>query len=318
MRIVDVKKVSDVFDSSTGEPLTMYRWREWIDELHEEAYGELPDVRRRDRMAAVAMQVVEQVPEDVLDVASVHVRYEPKPGELVAMIRDTDMEVQYGFWIRESSGKHEYEKAYLDAVAIAHHTGVVAKTRTRRPYEVTYWKNRVAGPKNSTFPLSEGWKIGDEKITLGNLQISATTRILKRRKFKRPAAEAAWLKRFAYPIDVKKIWKARAYMLTPRDKLQFWKVRHRTLYVRKHNKDTDGLCAACDDLENIEHLVDCFIIRQEFWDKILALLEHFDFPQPSTSTNEWDRSAELGADSSADLDAERWCHDVRAHSLPPT
>ena len=58
-------------------------------------------------------------------------------------------------------------------------------------------------------------------------------------------------------------------------------MRHRTLYVRKHNKDTDGLCAACDDQENIEHLIDCAIIRLEFWDKILALLEHFDFPQLS-------------------------------------
>ena len=64
---------------------------------------------------------MEQIPDDVLDVASVHVRHEPKPGELVAMIRDTDMEVQYGFWIGMSDDKHEYEKAYLNAVAIAHH-----------------------------------------------------------------------------------------------------------------------------------------------------------------------------------------------------
>lgn len=81
--------MSDVLDSTTGEPFTKYRWQEWIDELHEEAYGELPDMRRRNKMAAVAMQVVEQILDDVLDVVSVHVRYEPiepKPGELVAMI----------------------------------------------------------------------------------------------------------------------------------------------------------------------------------------------------------------------------------------
>ena len=70
-------------------------------------------------------------------------------------------------------------------------------------------------------------------------------------------------------------------MLTPRDKLQFWKVRHRTLYTRKHDASTDGTCAACSDLENIEHLVDCPVIRMEFWDRILALLEYFEFPAPS-------------------------------------
>ena len=67
-------------------------------------------------------------------------------------------------------------------------------------------------------------------------------------------------------------------MLTPRDKLQFWKVRHRTLYTRKHDKDTDGKCAACSKMENIEHLVDCAIKRLEFWDRILELLDFFGFP----------------------------------------
>ena len=249
--------------------------------LHEEAYEQKPTIRARNKMARVAMEVVEQIPDEVLDVARIHVQYEPKKDELVAMIRETDTEVEYGFWIGERDGKKEYERAYIDAVAIAHHTGVVIKTRTRQPYEVTRWKDRIVGPKNSTFPLSKGWKIGEENVTLGNLKISETTRIMKRKKFKKPAAEAAWLKRFGYRIDIHKIWKARAYMLTPRDKITFWKVRHRTLYTRKHDKDTDGACAACSDLENIEHLVDCRIIRIEFWDRILDSLAHFDFPPPS-------------------------------------
>ena len=123
--------------------------------------------------------------------------------------------------------------------------------------------------------------MGGEKVTLGNLKISETTRLLKQRKFRFPAAEMAWLRRFGYNINITKIWQARAYMLTPRDKLQFWKVRHRTLYTRKHDKDTDGKCAACSEMENIEHLVDCSIIRLEFWDKILELLDLFGFPPPA-------------------------------------
>ena len=164
--------------------------------LHEEAYEQKPTIRARNKMARVAMEVVEQIPEEVLDVARIHVQYEPKKDELVAMIRETDTEVEYGFWIGERDGEKEYERAYIDAVAIAHHTGVVIKTRTRQPYEVTRWKDRIVGPKNSTFPLSKGWKIGEENVTLGNLKISETTRIMKRKKFKKPAAEAAWLKRF--------------------------------------------------------------------------------------------------------------------------
>ena len=280
-RIVQVKKISDVIDSSTGEPFTKYRWREWIDESHDEAYGAMPEVRRRNKMANVAMSVVDQIPEDVKDVASVHERYDPKRGELVAMIREADLEVQYGYWIRVIDGKNEYEKALIDAVALAHHTGTMIKTQTRQPYKVAYWKDRVVGPKNSTFPLSGGWKVGGEKVTLGNLKISETTRLLKQRKFRFPAAEMAWLRRFGYNINITKIWQARAYMLTPRDKLQFWKVRHRTLYTRKHDKDTDGKCAACSEMENIEHLVDCTIIRLEFWDRILELLDLFSFPPPA-------------------------------------
>ena len=67
------------------------------------------------------MSVVNQIPEDVKDVASVHERYDPKRGELVAMIREADLEVQYGYWIRVIDGKNEYEKALIDAVAFAHH-----------------------------------------------------------------------------------------------------------------------------------------------------------------------------------------------------
>ena len=75
--------------------------------------------------------------------------------------------------------------------------------------------------------------MGGKKVTLGNFKIPETTRLLKQRKFRFPAAEMAWLRKFGYNINITKIWKARAYMLTPRDKLQFWKVRHRTLYTRK-------------------------------------------------------------------------------------
>ena len=66
------------------------------------------------------------------------------------------------------------------------------KTRTRQPYKVAYWKDRVLGPKSSTFPLSGGWKVGGENVTLGNLKISETARLLKQRKFRSPAAETAW------------------------------------------------------------------------------------------------------------------------------
>ena len=158
---------------------------------------------------------------------------------------------------------------------------MITRTRKRQPYEVTYWKDRVAGPTASTFPLSKGWKIGDEVVTLGNIKISETTRILKCRKFRKPAAEDAWLQRFGYPIMVAEMWKARSYMLTPRDRMTFWKVRHRTLYTRKHDKETDGKCAACTEYENIEHLVDCSIIKIEFWDRIMELLEYFEFDPPS-------------------------------------
>ena len=113
---------------------------------------------------------------------------------------------------------------------------------------------------------------------MDKITINSSTYTYKMRKFKRASAETAWLAKFSYPLKIEKIWKHSCYFLSPRDTLQFWKVRHRTLYVRKHDKTTSGKCAACTAAENIEHLIDCPVIHAEFWSEVLSTLRHFEFP----------------------------------------
>ena len=52
------------------------------------------------------------------------------------------------------------------------------------------------------------------------------------------------------------------------------KVKHRTLWVAKSGGMNTTKCATtgCLHEENIEHLVDCPLIRRDFWDKVAALM----------------------------------------------
>ena len=70
-----------------------------------------------------------------------------------------------------------------------------------------------------------------------------------------------------------------------RDKLQWTKVWHRTLYtVGKDARADSNLCTMCDEEENILHLAGCRVIREEFWDVILELLSDLGMPTPENTT----------------------------------
>ena len=78
------------------------------------------------------------------------------------MIREADLEVQYGYWISMIDGKNEYEKALIDAIAFAHHTGTMIKTRTRQPYKVAYWKDSARAEKQH-FPAVRRMESGRQE-----------------------------------------------------------------------------------------------------------------------------------------------------------
>ena len=141
-----------------------------------------------------------------------------------------------------------------------------------------------ADPKSETFPMTNGWTIDGEKVCLDRLTIKTYTDILRLRKFKPPAAEKSWPPRLCLEptnIPFKKVWKIKSFFATARDRLQWTKVWHRTLYtVGKDTSAESNQCVACSDTENILHLATCDIIKLEFWDTILETLARMGMATP--------------------------------------
>ena len=55
--------------------------------------------------------------------------------------------------------------------------------------------------------------------------------------------------------------------------------------VAKHNPDSDGLCRACTDVENILHLCQCHIIVREYWDRVINLMVKLGMTAPNDKTS---------------------------------
>jgi hypothetical protein len=182
-------------------------------------------------------------------------------------------------------------------------TGRIRDFSSKTPIEVERWDGRkedffgksktgtderIIGPKSESFPMMDGWKIDGEKVRLDRLTIKTYTDILRLRKFKPPAAEKTWPPRLNLEPDKipwKKIWKIKSFFVTARDRLQWTKVWHRTLYtVGKDTTAESNLCTACNDTENILHLATCNIIRLEFWDIILGVLVRMGLAPPEDDT----------------------------------
>ena len=80
-------------------------------------------------------------------------------------------------------------------------------------------------------------------------------------------------------------WKIKSFYATPRDQVTWLKLQHRTLYTVGHRTDMDNTCMACPEKENQEHLVECGVIREEFWDPILKLLTDMGMEVPHNVGN---------------------------------
>ena len=93
-----------------------------------------------------------------------------------------------------------------------------------------------------------------------------------------PACEERW--RHLLQLDegykkiISKTWRIRPTYTSNRDMSAWFKLRHRTLHVAKHNtKHTDGTCMCCNThLENHIHLMSCDKIQIEFWQPIVNFL----------------------------------------------
>ena len=181
----------------------------------------------------------------------------------------------------------EYEEARIDATATAYPTGKRIDLGARQAYEVGFWESkagdrRVTGPVASTFPQMSGWQIGDTKVSVDKLSIKKMCEAETRKKFIPPSAvEQKWREIFpTIDIDFEKVWKMKWLAVSSRDRMTWIKVMHRTIFVAKHDPNSDGVCRACDEQENALHLCNCPVITDEYWDHVIELLTKLGMDPP--------------------------------------
>ena len=80
-----------------------------------------------------------------------------------------------------------------------------------------------------------------------------------------------------------KVWGLKTMYVTPRDILTWIKLKHRNLYVAKHDNSIENQkCLACDDeLEGMVHLTECDKIREDYWFHVISLMSDLGLEPPS-------------------------------------
>ena len=77
-----------------------------------------------------------------------------------------------------------------------------------------------------------------------------------------------------------KIWSIKLFYATPRDQITWLKIMHRNLFLAGNLVDEDNTCRACEEKENIIHLVQCRKIRKAFWEPLTRLMLAMGFTVP--------------------------------------
>ena len=94
---------------------------------------------------------------------------------------------------------------------------------------------------------------------------------------KPPPAEQAWRDKIG--IFSVNVWRIKSFFVTPRDQITWLKLHHRNLWVANRDPSlTDQTCHAhgCQQLESQRHLAICPVIKRDFWDPVLTLMQKLD------------------------------------------
>ena len=177
---------------------------------------------------------------------------------------------------------------WLDCTGYPHDADKVIDRRDRKLYKVEIWNDgkgdaRIGPPRHAAFPINTIWKLGDRELKLDALSIKASTQIRQEKKMKPPSAEKGWRQRLpgrARPFPA--IWKLKPMYVSPRDTLTWMKLKHRNLYVANRDRTiANNNCLCCGaHPESMGHLSTCIVIRRDFWDKIISVVECLGFDVP--------------------------------------
>jgi hypothetical protein len=275
---------SDLVDATQNMLFDYIDWKEMIDDYEYDKEGVRRDNNYISQKATQINRVLRKLPGWVRDELTKQEQYTPEHNETVAFIKGED--VQYAIYSKNSPPKHEI--LWIDAVGIAHPTGLTREFRKHKAYKITVygtdWDTRIVGPESTAFPHNIKWKIGTRELFTHELTIKVLTQARTHAKMKPPACEEAWNSHLGVTLPWKQIWKIKGAYSTPRDEITWLKLIHRNLFVANNDKTTQDKscrCAGCNQPETMQHLADCPTITQQYWKKVEQLMTKLGMSKPT-------------------------------------
>ena len=287
-KVLDTTLLQDIMNADTNEPLPRNYWHKYIERKHEKEFGEPPDKKELRLRLSQVKEIYNQIPDKVMEKLKKQYTYKPSTdGEIVGLLSMDKREMKYGYFRKKDP--IFLGGLWLDATNTPRQTPYKIRIRNRELFQVKFWEakkrdKRLAGPINATFPLNTEWKLKQSTISLDKLTIKIGTTTRQEAKMKTPPAQEMWECKFPQAnLPWKLIWKLKPKYVSPRDQMTWFKVKHRNLYVAKHdNKSMAQKCLACDDeFESIIHLAECEVIREKLFTPLTELAEkmELDIPQ---------------------------------------
>ena len=283
---LSVTQISDIIDYETDRPFDDARWAEWIRTCHRDSAQENLHPDDVDLRVEQIRAVVDQVPGWIVDrMADGDEEEPPVEGELIALMSPDAQDeggdhVEYATMEEDEDVGTRFHIHVIDAVGKTHRTGERACILDMDVHKIAWWGDRVQGPLNSTFPLTEGWVVGEESVKLHEVTVKDTYREFVRRKFKPATAQEGWDSRLGVQIPWSRAWRCSGCYSSPRDRLTMMKLMRRNLFTAARNPDTDGLCLMCHQPENQQHLVECDSIFRHYWGPLIRLMRQSGFTVP--------------------------------------
>ena len=196
-------------------------------------------------------------------------------GDLVSVTHSITCIITYARVQINEESIMTLQELWLDASGRPHLTGKLTSIWNKIIEPAARWGKskktggakdaaQIAGPMRSTYPPCAGWtiptKTGPKKCSLRDLTIKYLTNNLTEWKMTPPNSEKKWNHILKLTTDwIKLVWAHKGTVFTNMThEKTWWKLTHRCLFVKHHDRESDGKCRMCGTAsETMEHIIVC-------------------------------------------------------------
>ena len=319
MTTVETTILGDIMDKATNRPFTRQKWKEWIIHLDHKHHGGTLDDRVADRAAGIIYDYVAQIPAHIIQALQqpyamgtnllkpqvvYTITYTPRSpapaGRRPRRRRNPQRKAEVTEYFRYTPEHplHEAILVKLDKRGVAFDTDrrIDATQPGATITEASTWNRpgrlpSIRGPISTVTTHTQGWVLGKRKdMSLDTIRIADLTHALTMKRFVPPTnTENAWQSRepgldrlhHSLKIPWPQIWAMKSLYTTPRDKIQWLKAKHRTLYTTGHDPAPDNICVHCRSKDTILHMATCHKTRMHYWGPLLKLMTDIGVSPPT-------------------------------------